>query len=135
MACDRARRAAALSRSISLHHPLVTLPHAPASLGFVANFASEVVKEPLPLSAGGLGCQGVEQFGRSEALVALFDYHLPFLDHVHEFDADESGLRGVKRFEPEHRMRDPFDSSMVLLNGLITNDKFCMIRQSQIKLY
>jgi len=27
-------------------------------------------------------------------------YQLPFLDHVHEFDADERGLRRVKRFEP-----------------------------------
>ena len=36
---------------------------------FVANFAQEVVKEQLPLSTGGLGGQGVEQFGRSEALV------------------------------------------------------------------
>src|SRR5215813_3752000 len=48
----------------------------------------------------GLGGQGVEQFGRSEAFVSLLDYQLPFLDHVHEFDADERGLRRVKRFEP-----------------------------------
>ena len=48
--------------------------------GFVANFAQEVVKEQLPLSAGGLGGQGVEQFGRSEALVSFLDYQLPFPD-------------------------------------------------------
>jgi hypothetical protein len=67
----------------------------------------------------GLGGQGVEQFGRSEAFVSLLDHQLPFLDHVHEFDADERGLRRVKRFEPEHRTRDPFDSSMVLLYNII----------------
>jgi hypothetical protein len=68
--------------------------------GFVANFAQEVVKGQLPLSEERLSGQGVEQFSRSEVLVSLFDHHLPFLDHVHEFDADERGLRRVKRFEP-----------------------------------
>jgi hypothetical protein len=66
---------------------------------FVANFAQEVMKEQLPLSAGGLGGQGVEQFGRSKALVSLLNHQLSFPDHVHEFDADERGLRRVKRFE------------------------------------
>ena len=69
------------------------------SAGFVANFASEVVKEQLPLPAGGLGGQRVEQFGRGEALVSLLNHQLSFPDHVHEFDTDESGLRRVKRFE------------------------------------
>src|SRR5262245_8967491 len=53
--------------------------------GFVATFAQEVVKEQLPLSAGGLGGQGVEQFGRSKALVSLLNHQLSFPDHVHEF--------------------------------------------------
>ena len=44
--------------------------------------------------------QRVELFGRSEALVSLLDQQLPFLDHVHEFDADKRCLRRVKRFEP-----------------------------------
>jgi hypothetical protein len=57
------------------------------------------VKEQLPLSAGGLGGQGVEQFGRSEALVSLLNHQLSFPDHVHEFDPDERSLRRVKRFE------------------------------------
>jgi len=51
----------------------------------------------LPSLWRGLGGQGGEQFGRSEAFVSLLDYQLPFLDHVHEFDADERGLRRVKR--------------------------------------
>ena len=68
--------------------------------GFVANFAQEVMKGQWPPSVGGLGGQRVELFGRSAALVALLDYQLSFLDHVHEFDADERGLRRVKRFEP-----------------------------------
>jgi hypothetical protein len=51
-------------------------------------------------SVRGLGGQRVELFGRSETLVSLLNHQLPFLDHVHEFDADERGLRRVKRFEP-----------------------------------
>src|SRR6267142_225202 len=39
-------------------------------MGFVANFPREVMKGQLLLSTGGGGGQGVEQFGRSEALVS-----------------------------------------------------------------
>src|SRR5262245_4707643 len=72
----------------------------PARNGFVANFAQEVMKGQWPLSVGGLGGQRIELFGRSAALVSLLDHQLSFLDHVHQFDANESGLRRVKRFEP-----------------------------------
>src|SRR5438477_1630845 len=68
--------------------------------GFVANFAQEVLKGQLPLSRRGLCGQGVELFGRSAALVSGLDDHLFFLDHVYQFDANERGLRRVKRFEP-----------------------------------
>ena len=54
--------------------------------GCVANFAQEVVKGQLPLSEGRLSGQGVEQFGRSEALVSGLHPHLSFLDHVHELN-------------------------------------------------
>jgi hypothetical protein len=37
------------------------------------------VKGQLPLSVEGLRSQGVEQFGRSEALISLLDYQLSFL--------------------------------------------------------
>ena len=66
----------------------------------VASLAQEVMKRQLPLSVERLGSQGVEQFGRSEALPSLCDYELSFLEHVHEFDADERGLCRVKCFEP-----------------------------------
>ncbi len=42
--------------------------------GSVANFAQEVLKGQLPRSVRGLSSQGVEQFGRSEALVSLLDH-------------------------------------------------------------
>ena len=69
------------------------------SNGFVANFAQEVVQEQWPLSVGGLGGQGGEQFGRREALVSLLNHQRSFPDHGHECDTDESRLRRVKRFE------------------------------------
>jgi hypothetical protein len=38
---------------------------------------------------------------------------------VHEFDANESGLRRVERFEPEHRPGDPFHGPMIRLHDII----------------
>jgi hypothetical protein len=34
----------------------------------------------------GLSGQGVELFGRGEALISGLDHHLPLLNHVHELD-------------------------------------------------
>ena len=56
------------------------------SHGFVANFAQKVMKGQLPLSVRRLRGEGVELFGRSEALVPSLNHHLFFPDHVHEFD-------------------------------------------------
>jgi len=53
---------------------------------FVANFAQEVMKGQLPWPVEGLRGQGIELFGRSEALVFRLYHHLFFPDHVHEFD-------------------------------------------------
>jgi hypothetical protein len=74
------------------------------------------VKRQLPLSAGGLRGQGVEQFGRSEALLNSV-CKLPFAQHVHQFDAGEGGLRGFERFEPEHGRGNPLYASMVLFHN------------------
>jgi hypothetical protein len=48
----------------------------------------EVLKGQLPLSVRGLRGQGVELFGRGEALLDPV-FQLPFAPHVHQFDADE----------------------------------------------
>src|SRR5262245_17078065 len=58
--------------------------------GCVANFAQGVMKGQLVLSVEGLCCEGVELFGRREALSSLLSYQLPFLEHVHQFDPHES---------------------------------------------
>ena len=71
-----------------------------AQIGSVANFMQEVLKGQLPLSVRGLCGQGVELFGQSEAFGSYLDFHLAFLKHVYELDADEGRLRRVKRFEP-----------------------------------
>jgi len=43
------------------------------------------VKGQWPLSMGGLDSQGVEQFGRSAALVSLLYRQLSFLDRIGNF--------------------------------------------------
>ena len=88
----------------------------------------------LPWSVEGLRGQGIELFGRSEALCSGLNYNLSFLDHVHEFDADQGVLGCLERFESQHRPGHPLHSSMILFNGMITNDKFCMIRQGRVQL-
>jgi hypothetical protein len=55
-------------------------------LGFVANFAQQVMTGQLPLSVRRLRGERVELFGRSEALFPSLNHHLFFPDHVHEFD-------------------------------------------------
>ncbi len=77
------------------------------------------MKGQLPLSVGGLSGEGVELFGRSEALVSGLDHQLFFLDHVHEFDPDERVLGCVKRFEPQHGPCHPLHSSMILLHDIV----------------
>jgi len=71
--------------------PVMALPTMSVciSRGFVTNFAQEVMKGRCPGLWRGLSGQRVAWFGRSEALVSLFDPQLPFLDHVHECNADE----------------------------------------------
>jgi hypothetical protein len=101
---------------------------------YVANFAQEVVKGQLPLCVEELSGQGVEQCGRSAALVSGLHPHLSFLNHVHEINPNERVLGCLERFKPQHGPCHPLYTSMILFNGLITNDKFCLTRQSQIKL-
>jgi hypothetical protein len=80
-----------------------------------------------------LGRQGVEPFGRCETLFGAA-CQLAFTDHMHQLDAGQGALRGLKGFEAQHRAGDALDSPMVLLNGMITHDKFCLIRHCQVQL-
>jgi hypothetical protein len=55
-------------------------------------------------------------------------------NHVHRLDAFDRSpgtLKGVVAFGQPGAL---FHGSVVLLNGLITNDKFCFIRSSPLKL-
>jgi len=45
--------------------------------------------------------------------------HLPFLDHVHDFDAAQNDTRAVEVFEPQHRSSSTFDGPMVLLDDVV----------------
>jgi hypothetical protein len=59
---------------------------------------------------------------------------LSFAHHVHCFVVLDRSLRGRERAETEARTDSPFDRTVILLNGLITNDKFCFIRSSLLRL-
>ncbi len=59
---------------------------------------------------------------------------LLFFDLVNEFNTGNRNLCIVEALKPEHGPHSLFDSSMILFNGLITNDKFCFVRTSPITL-
>ena len=62
------------------------------------------------------------------------DIKLLFLDLVDKFYPSEGDGCVSESFKPEHRSHSLFDATMVLFNGLITNDKFCFVRTGQITL-
>jgi hypothetical protein len=47
---------------------------------------------------------------------------------------EQCALGRFKRLEPPHGTGDPLHAAMVLLNGMITKDKFCLIRHCQVQL-
>ena len=67
--------------------------------GFCRKFSSVDILGEYSRPGGGLCGQSVELFGHGEALLDP-TCKLPFAQHVHQFDANQSGLRRVKRFEP-----------------------------------
>ena len=67
----------------------------------------------------GLSGQGVEPFGRSEALFCGLHDQLSFLDHVHEFAPAQGVVSSVERFKPQHRPCYPLYSSLVLFRHII----------------
>jgi hypothetical protein len=85
--------------------------------GSVANCCESALGGELSVAGGGLRGQRVELFGRGEALLDP-TRKLPFAQHVHQFDANQGGLRRVKRFEPEHGTGDPLYSAMVLFHDV-----------------
>jgi len=81
----------------------------------------------------GLCCHGVKLLGRGERLVGTAG-QLAFTDHVYQLDAGQGALRGLRSFEAQHGAGDALDRPMILLNGMVTNDKFCLVRRCQVQL-
>jgi hypothetical protein len=67
-------------------------------------------------------------------VVSLHPPNPPLAHHVYGFIALNGSSGGVKCPEPLLGVNRPFDRPMVLLNGLITNDKFCLSVVSSQKL-
>jgi hypothetical protein len=59
---------------------------------------------------------------------------LPLPDCLCEFNAHDHFTCIVETLELQHWIASLLDASMILLNGLITNDKFCMARIGRQKL-
>ena len=89
--------------------------------------------ERVPLGSG-LGGQRIELFDWGEAFCPFLPYRWALLQHVHELDAGPCALGRFKRLEPQHGMGAPLQAAMVLLNGMITKDKICLIRHCQVQL-
>ena len=50
---------------------------------------------------------------------ALFHPHLPFADHMHQIDAGQDHACAPEIFEAQHRLDDPFDGPMILLDDVV----------------
>src|ERR1700722_2953661 len=85
----------------------------------------------------GLDCYA-KQGGNESCLgqrVALTDpLHSSLANHMHCFNSPNRLPCTVERAITFRQPYSLFDRSMVLLNGLITNDKFCLIRIIRQKL-
>src|SRR5260370_28125494 len=57
--------------------------------------------------------------------------YLPFSDCMHRLVTLDRSTRTLRRTESEARHDPLLDESVVLFNGLITNDKFCLSRVSR----
>src|SRR2546426_1407364 len=77
----------------------LAIPASMYPIRFCRKFSSVDILGEYSRPGGGLCGQSVELFGHGEALLDP-TCKLPFAQHVHQFDANQSGLRRVKRFEP-----------------------------------
>ncbi len=59
---------------------------------------------------------------------------LTFLQLLDQFDAGEHDTGILKRFETQHGADAKLHTAMILLNGLITNDKFCLTLVTPVRL-
>jgi hypothetical protein len=53
---------------------------------------------------------------------------------VHKFDSGQSAPCRLNGLKPQHRTCNPLHRAMTLLNDMISNDNFCLIRRCQDQL-
>jgi hypothetical protein len=76
----------------------------------------------------------IEEQDQSQHIPFRQPSHLAFPDHVHDLISLDRPPGPVKGSEPLAGVDPSFDRPMILFNGLITNDKFCLSRVSRQKL-
>src|SRR5689334_13510840 len=62
------------------------------------------------------------------------DTILHLLQLLNEFDSGDHDFGVLEGFKAQHRGDAEFHATVILLNGLITNDKFCLSVVSPLKL-
>ena len=70
------------------------------------------------MTGEGLRGQSVELFSRAKALLDS-TCELPFVQHVHQFNANQGAARRVKGLEAQHWSGHAFHCAMVLLDYII----------------
>src|SRR3954452_8767345 len=60
--------------------------------------------------------------------------HLSLGQHRHGLDPGQGAPRRPEARKAEHRPGPALDAAVVLLDGLIANDKFCLVRRTRLRL-
>jgi hypothetical protein len=67
-------------------------------------------------------------------VVRWYGTHLPLGQHRHGLDTGQGPPCGPEALKAEHRPDQALHAAVVLLDGLIANDKFCLVRRTRLQL-
>jgi hypothetical protein len=76
----------------------------------------------------------VDEFPLRRHVVRRHGAHLSLGQHRHRLHPGQRPPRRPEAPEAEHRAGQALDPAVVLLDGLITNDKFCLVRRTRLRL-
>src|SRR3954453_15258879 len=95
-----------------------------------------IADEPRPtlLGSGGEAEDLMHEGPLRRHVVGGHGTHLSLGQHRHRLHPGQGAPRRPEALEPEHRPGSAFDAAVVLLDGLIANDKFCLVRWTRLRL-
>jgi hypothetical protein len=89
---------------------------------------------PALFHSGGEAEHPVDERPLRRRVVGGHGAHLSLGQHRHGLDPGQRPSRRPEAAEAEHRPGSALDPAVVLLDGLITNDKFCLVRRTRLRL-